>query len=196
MQRLEGVFRYIDDLIIFSNGSKTEHLLLIKKVLLCLHQAGLCINLQKSEFFKSKIAFLGKVLDANTCKPLPRHIAALQNFPPPADINSCMRLLGILNRMSGFIPFYSTKVEEICKLLRKNAFHWEERHTNILNELKDSLTERTSKFHVDWTECIYLSKDASDTSYAAVAWQTTIYKRSDLPALKQRLTDRQQANIR
>ena len=59
--------------IFLSSGTKEEH----SKHLCRLQKAGLTINLPKSEFFASKLEFLGRVVDASKIKPSPKHMAAV-----------------------------------------------------------------------------------------------------------------------
>lgn len=59
---------YIDDVIIFSEN-ELEHLIHFETVFQIIKDANLTINLNKCEFFKSKIEFLGYTISKNMITP-------------------------------------------------------------------------------------------------------------------------------
>ena len=54
-------FVYLDDVIIYSN-TLDEHLVHIEKILQIFKDANLTINLEKSEFCKREVTFLGHIV--------------------------------------------------------------------------------------------------------------------------------------
>lgn len=63
--KFEGkIFVYLDDIIIISDNFE-EHVSLLKKVLNRLREANLTINLEKCQFFRRSLKYLGYVVDGN-----------------------------------------------------------------------------------------------------------------------------------
>ena len=106
---MENTLFYLDDIIIFSKGSKQKHLDCLKKVLTRLHAVNLKINVAKCDFFKRELKFLGKILSSEGTRPLPSHVKTLKEYPEPTDKKSLQRFLGLVNWLGGYIPHYSQK---------------------------------------------------------------------------------------
>ena len=57
----EGVVIYLDNILIYTENV-AEHLRLVKEVLRRLYKAGLSINVKKSQWYSSKVEFLGYII--------------------------------------------------------------------------------------------------------------------------------------
>jgi Reverse transcriptase (RNA-dependent DNA polymerase) len=53
------VLVYINDIMIYSPGSLTQHISLVQQVLLRLHKNKLYLKLEKCEFHKKEVEYLG-----------------------------------------------------------------------------------------------------------------------------------------
>ena len=78
----KNVYIYLDDVIICGNDPES-HLDSLEAVLLRLRQAGLKAKLTKCEFLKSKIQFLGHVVDGNGIRVNDDKISCIKHFPQP-----------------------------------------------------------------------------------------------------------------
>ena len=65
MCALEYVRTYLDDLLIITKASLSDHLDKLKKVLTKLREAGLKINADKSKFCAHETEYLGYILNPN-----------------------------------------------------------------------------------------------------------------------------------
>ena len=81
----EEVRVYINDIITKTHTFK-EHLKLIQKVVIELSKVGMMINLEKSKFLRSKVAYLGFELSANGLRPGEWKVQAVDEFPIPKDV--------------------------------------------------------------------------------------------------------------
>ena len=72
-RRINGVLReflgdfataYVDDVLIYSNGSKSDHLAKVRRVLKALADAGLSLDPKKSAFAVKKVNYLSYVVEA------------------------------------------------------------------------------------------------------------------------------------
>jgi hypothetical protein len=84
-RHLPFVFTYLDDHPIAS-ATLEEHLQHLQQFFSVLHNNGLTINPEKCVFAASSVKFLGHMVSAAGIQPLPQHLAAIQDFPPPTDV--------------------------------------------------------------------------------------------------------------
>lgn len=73
---------YLDDVIIFST-SLQEHIEKLKQVFTRLRDSKFKIQLEKSEFLRKEVQYLGHVVSSEGVKPNPDKINAVKNFPIP-----------------------------------------------------------------------------------------------------------------
>ena len=71
---------YINNLNIYSKMNN-DHFQYLRKVFKWIHLAGLLLNPEKCEFFKSLISFLGYVISADGITTDPAKIEKVTNFP-------------------------------------------------------------------------------------------------------------------
>ena len=73
---------YLDDILIFSK-TKEEHIKYVEAILQRLHEEKLAINLEKCDFFKQELVYLGFVVSKGSLKMDKEKVAAILNWPPP-----------------------------------------------------------------------------------------------------------------
>merc|ERR1712242_454197 len=69
----------------------------LEKLFKKLHDNGLAIALDKCEFGKEEINYLGYKVNANGILPQNRKISAILNLPDPTTQKELLRLLGAIN---------------------------------------------------------------------------------------------------
>ena len=104
IQGFQGVFCFLDDILIVSKGSVTEHNEIVDKVLPRLDKKGFGLKLSKCEFSKTKLIWLGFEIDETGVRPKHSKIEAVMALQPPKSLKQLRSFLGILNHMSRFIP--------------------------------------------------------------------------------------------
>jgi len=60
------------------------------------------------------------MVSAEGIVPLPRHVAAIQEFPPPQDIKQLQQLLELVNFYRHFLPSIARTLKPLTELLRGN----------------------------------------------------------------------------
>ena len=73
-----GVVAYLDDILIYSE-TEEEHTALVSEVLRCLEEHGLAAAIDKCEFHKRSIDFLGYVIIDQGLKMADEKVEAVQN---------------------------------------------------------------------------------------------------------------------
>ena len=96
MANLEFVRAYIDDLLVISKESYTDHQSKLCQVLERLRKAGLRVNAPKSLFSATEIEYLGYVLTRDGIKPQHKKVAAILALKPPTNVKSLRHFLGLV----------------------------------------------------------------------------------------------------
>ncbi len=76
---------YIDDILIYSN-SKKEYQSHVRKVLAALQKAGLQADIDKCEFYVTKIDYLGLIISTKGIRMDPKKVEAIQNWEIPTCV--------------------------------------------------------------------------------------------------------------
>ena len=83
-------------------------------------------------------------------KPNPKKLNAIQKIVPPNNKQELQLLLGCVTYLGKFIPNLTAKSFELRKLSsRGNEFQWSEEHTQILQELKQCITNTPTLKYFD-----------------------------------------------
>ena len=100
---IPGVFCYLDDLLIYSRNKK-DHLKTLELLFDRLNKAGLTLALDKCEFGKDRLNYLGFEVSEKGIAPIPKKIEALQKFPAPVKQKQLLAFLGALNYYRASLP--------------------------------------------------------------------------------------------
>src|SRR6266542_1135041 len=114
------VMVYLDDIIIFSQ-TMDEHLQHMRKVLVALRQAGLKLKLEKCEFAKKQLKYLGFIIGEFGIKPDPEKVRAIVDQPAltnQTQIRSFFRMIGFFKN---YIQGFSTIAAPMTNLLAKET---------------------------------------------------------------------------
>ena len=103
LQDCKGVTVYPDDILV-TGLSVENHLENLKVVLSKLDKAGLHLNKDKCKFMKTKVEYLGHVIDREGLHPSAEKVKAIQEAPKPKDVSELRSFLGITNYYSRFLP--------------------------------------------------------------------------------------------
>ena len=111
---------YLDDIIILGKSFE-DRVKNIKLVFESLKEAKFKIQLDKSEFLKTEVAYLGHIITPQGIKPNPEKIKAIQNFPVPSTQKQLKSFLGLLGYYRKFIRNFAKTTKVLTSCLKKNA---------------------------------------------------------------------------
>lgn len=111
---------YLDDIIVFST-SLQEHIERLKNVFQRLRESNFKIQLDKSEFLRKEVAYLGHVVTPEGVRPNPDKIKAIKEYPIPCNTKQIKGFLGLLGYYRRFIPNFAKITKPLTKCLKKGA---------------------------------------------------------------------------
>ncbi|GBG63254.1 hypothetical protein CBR_g37340 [Chara braunii] len=94
---------YLDDILIFSK-SMEEHLKHLEEVLTILKKTQLYLNLEKSEFGKDSVIYLGHQLFVAGLEPEATKVEVIRNWPQPVNVHEVRSFLGLESYYQKFVP--------------------------------------------------------------------------------------------
>ncbi|GBL76129.1 Retrovirus-related Pol polyprotein from transposon 17.6 [Araneus ventricosus] len=130
----------MDDLIIPSID-ELDGIKRLSRELPTASEYGLELNLEKCNFLKSKIEFLGYVIENRKISPSLDKTAAVQNFPETKSIKQVQSFLGLTGYFQKFIQNYALIAKPLNDLLRDNTeFYFGPEQKSSFQTLKQKLS--------------------------------------------------------
>ena len=168
---LEGVVCLIDDVLVFGKD-ENEHKIRLEAVLNRIKEKGVTLNFKKCEFSKTKLIFLGHLLDEKGIQPNPDKTKAIAQMDSPTNVTELRRFLGMVNHLGKFSKDLSQLTKPLQELLStRNAWNWGQAQEQAFNQVKRELTKPTILAQYDSTAETKVSADASSYGIGAVLMQ-------------------------
>ena len=165
---IEGVYCYIDDILIVSN-TKEEHLNILKLVFERFRRYNVKLNGTKCKFFQKDVQYLGHQICAEGIRPLQNKVEAIQGAPQPRDVSELKSFLGMINFYGKFIPNLSEQLHPLHGLLHHNApWLWSSECDQAFKRAKEMLVGNNLLVHYDHSKPLVLCVDASSYGLGAV----------------------------
>ncbi|GFU98245.1 transposon Tf2-6 polyprotein [Trichonephila clavipes] len=159
-------------MILLSLSDELDGLNRLTRVLKTASEYGLELNLKKCNFLKSKIEFLGHIIEKGTIKPSLDKTKAVQNFPEPKNVKQVQSFLGLSGYFRKFIQNYSIIAKPLSDLLRDNAvFHFGPEQQLAFQTLRQKLSENLVLHIFKQGAKLELHTDASKFGYGAILLQ-------------------------
>ena len=183
----KGIFVYLDDLIIVSQDLDT-HFQKLSLVLQKFTDAGLKLNLTKCKFLRSRIEFLGHVVDQDGIHTTDEKVKAVQNFPVPTSTANVSSFLGLAGYYRAFVKNFASIAAPLNKLRKKDVpFHWNACQQQSFDQLKAALTKAPVLAFPDFSLPFTIYTDASALGLGAVLMQQVDGQRPQVIAYASRV---------
>ena len=91
------VTAYIDDVLVYTNGTLEEYKQHVKTILHVLQKAGMRLHLDKSVFHTKEVEYLGSILTMEGIRIDNTKTAAVQDWPTPKNLKEVQSFLGFAN---------------------------------------------------------------------------------------------------
>jgi hypothetical protein len=113
------------------------------------------------------------MVDEAGITPLPRHVAAIQDCPPPADIKQLQRFLGLINFYRRFLSAVARTLQPLTDLLKGSpkVLLWSPAAEAAFVAAKAALVAAVPLCHPAPNAVLSLSVDASDSHVGGVLQQ-------------------------
>lgn len=165
------IVMYVDDVGVIA---KTWDMFLanLREVLLCLQDAEMTVNLEKSIFGTSRLDFLGHIVTTTSIMKNPSAVEAIRDLPVPTNVKQLRSVVGLLNWHSKAIDSFAVIAYPLFQLLKAGSkWQWTEDCQKSFDELKRRLIQNVQLFYPDFTKEFFIESDSSSKGLAAVLYQ-------------------------
>lgn len=140
---------YVDDILIYTDGSLGKHQEHVRKVMLRMQEAGLQLDIDKCEFEVKTTKYLGFIIKAGEGISMdPAKVSAILEWETPTTVAGVRSFLGFANFYRSFIKNYSDLTTPLTQLTHKNAlFRWTDECEQAFVRLKKMFTEAPILVH-------------------------------------------------
>ncbi|GBG69829.1 hypothetical protein CBR_g4658 [Chara braunii] len=162
---------YLDDILIFSK-SMEEHVKHLEEVLQVLNEAQLHLNLEKFEFGRDSVIYLGHRLSANGLELEATKVDVIREWPQPANVRELRSFLDLASYYRKFVPKFSVIAHPLSRLTSKNvAYAWCEKCETVFQDLKEAFVSHHVLRIADPILAFVVTTDASQFGIGAVLQQ-------------------------
>ena len=163
---------YLDDLLVFSNGSYEDHLKKVEEVLARLNSKGMQVNARKSFWAVDEVDYLGFRLTKDGVRPQPKKVEAITRMTAPRNKKELRRFIGMVNYYRFMWKQRSHLMAPLAELTGKTtAFKWTDHHQRAFEEVKQAITKEVLLSFPEYTRPFKIYTDASDRQLGAVLRQ-------------------------
>lgn len=176
LRGLQGIhcLVYLDDIIVYSN-SLQEHIQKLRKVFDRLRQTNLKVQLDKTEFLRKEVLYLGHTITKDGLKPNDDKVKAVLNFPLPKTQTEIKSFLGLIGYYRKFIRDFAKITKPLTTCLKKNhKIIINEEYIKAFQQCKELLTSAPLLQYPDFEKPFVLTTDASNFAIGAVLSQGQI----------------------
>lgn len=175
----EKMFIYLDDVVIFG-PSLEEHNARLGEAFQRLRQHNLKLQVDKCEFLRKEVTYLGHVLTEEGLKPDPNKLKAVAEYPQPKTTKALKSFLGLIGYYRRFLSDFSKVAKPLYELLKKGVTYvWGDKQENAFQMLKEKLLNPPILQYPDFSKPFIITTDASQEAIGAVLSQGEVGK--DLP---------------
>ena len=131
---------YIDDILVYSSGTKEDHTAKVSQVLEKLREAGLQLELSKCEFETQRVKYLGYIIDVGKGIFMdPEKVEAVRSWATPKTVKGVRSFLGFANYYRIFIEGFAVIAEPLTRLTKKGMkFDWTQQCEGAFQALKEA----------------------------------------------------------
>lgn len=165
------VLAYLDDIVIVAPTFE-KHLEILEEVLKRILDAGLTLNRDKCQFCRDELRYLGYIVNRTGLHVDPGKIKAILDIPTPRTVSEVRRILGMASWYRRFIRDFSTIVNPLTNLLKKNQrFLWTLDCEKAWSTIKECLVTAPILSCPDFSREFVIQCDSSDFGVGCVLTQ-------------------------
>ena len=158
----------VDDICITGRDDK-EHRANVTKVVSRLEQAGYRCRLDKCEFYKDSVIYLGHKVSSEGIYPVEDKVKTLKEAPYPENLSELVSFIGAINYYAKFIPNLSTIAEPLNRLRGTNVkWNFGAEQRKAFDTLKNVLSSDRVLVQYNPDLPVKVDSDASKSGLGAV----------------------------
>jgi hypothetical protein len=165
------VLVFFDDILIYST-SWAEHLRHLSSVLNALRAHSLHLKRSKCSFGTTAVAYLGHVISKGGVAMDAKKVTAVAAWPQPRSVRGLRGFLGLVGYYRKFIREFGLIAAPLTRLLRRDAFTWDDDAEAAFEALKGALTSGPVLQMPDFSKPFVVDYDASGVDFGAILHQT------------------------
>ncbi|GBP03951.1 Transposon Tf2-6 polyprotein [Eumeta japonica] len=171
MIRDDELIVYLDDIMVATEDVK-EHLRILAKVFRRLVDNRLELRLDKCEFMRTSVKYLGYEIDGKGIRADDAGVRAVIDFPVPSNVHAVRSFLGLTSYFRRFVKDFSTIAKPLTDLTRKDkGFKFGPEELRAFEVLKERLTESPILALYSPKDETELHCDASNVGFGAILLQ-------------------------
>ena len=181
---------YLDDILVYGRTFK-ESVKNLKMVLRRLKSKGVKLRVDKCEFCRTEVRYLGRLVSEHGYRPDPADNEALEKFRvPPRNVGEVRGLVGFLSYYRNYVKDFAKKLKPVYDLIKtdkldsgnkkgvkstvydkKRAVQWSPGLTKVINDVIDTLQSPAVMAYPDFDTPFILNCDASSLGLGAILYQ-------------------------
>jgi hypothetical protein len=137
------VSAYVDDILLFTDGTRRQHREHVHQVLQKLQDAGLQLDIDKCEFEVQSTKYLGFIIEAGKGLRMdPAKVEAIIDWKAPTSAKGVLGFLGFANFYRRFIRDFSRIAAPLYGLVKKDTvFNWSSETDRAFQRLKQAFVQ-------------------------------------------------------
>ena len=166
LRGIPGAVCRVDDILVTGRNDE-EHMERLAEIVKRLEQAGFRCGLDKSEFMKDQVIYLGYEVSKGGVKARRSKVETIEKAAYPTNRDELISFLGACQYYSRMIPDMSTVIEPLNRL-RTSDWKFGEVEKNSFDKLKELLASNRVLTFYDPSKPIRVDSDASKFGIGAV----------------------------
>ena len=131
--------KVVDDVLLYDADYST-HLHRIHQVLTRCHEFGITLNKNKFVVATPQVDFCGFTLSEAGITANQAKVAAIRDFPTPANLTDLRSFMGLVNQLAEFTPDITSAAQHLRPLMSpKRQFLWTPDHEEAFRRVKVAL---------------------------------------------------------
>jgi len=160
---------YIDDVCCHTNEGFDHHLSKLDNVLNSIGSAGMTLKLDKCQFVKSQINFLGFTIGKGIIQPNPDKLKVISELVEPTSKKEVRSFLAMCRFYMRHLPHFSDMAVPLTDLTKnsvRGTFIFNDLQRNSFMQLKQHILNAQRLYVPNYDKEFYLVCDASDVALA------------------------------
>lgn len=180
---------YLDDIIVYGN-SLDNMIQNLRTVFDRIRATNMKIQLDKSEFLRKEVLYLGHTITKEGLRPNDDKITAVLNYPLPKTETEIKSFLGLVGYYRRFIKDFAKITQPLTSCLKKrNKIIIDQKYIDAFNKCKELLTHAPLLQYPDYEKPFILTTDASNVALGAVLSQGQISSDKPIAYASRTLSD-------